>query len=329
MKTSAEYRAEGWKTLRQNAKEASLIMVAQVIVYFLYIAIRLIGNHFWPSEAVNDKLGMFFIEVLLLCTVGLIYYYVPVWFLLLKRQQPLFHTDVPTSYGKALLTSWAVMLPSIIWDAWSVLKAGGAEQTLGNHLLGVLLIMTALLIVWPFAVGITLPFRTYDHPDVSVDYLLKTNFQMMNGYKMKLFWVCFKVWFWPVVLYVLLALTILIVWIQSVNSDILEMGLPLGTLSENFELRYTTDYYPWKSHALGAVVAVLLLILGYGICQFVISPVAHFAHTAFYEDLLAERGGDVVDVTTPIIQAETQAETQEDEHDNENTIRIENIDNEQ
>ncbi|MBO6074951.1 MAG: hypothetical protein J6P74_07465 [Paludibacteraceae bacterium] len=294
MKKSSEYRSAGFQLWREHVKESSLIMLVQIIGYFIAIAVNYIITLNFPSEGMRDQLWLFGATLFNLCTTGLLAYYVPVWFLMLRRNQPLLHTDVQTGYGRALITSAAVTLPSLVWQVWNVLKAGGAEEVLGKHLLFVLLLLTTMVIVWPFAVGITLPFRAFDHPQSSVSYLVKTNLEMMKGYKMKLFWVSFKVWVWPFVIILFTAFIAFCVWVYGVTDIANSMGLKRGWINEDF-YREQVFSRAFRQHGFSYIVSAFAVLAECFACLLIISPINYFAHISFFEDWLDERGGDILD----------------------------------
>lgn len=81
MKTSNEYRAEGFRNWWRFAKESSLIALMQVIGYFVYVSATIIVDKYFPGNGTEDLMWKFGKTLVLLGTIGLLSYYVPVWFL--------------------------------------------------------------------------------------------------------------------------------------------------------------------------------------------------------------------------------------------------------
>ena len=134
--------------------------------------------------------------IALLCTVGLLYYYVPVWFFRLVRKDANGSIEEKCPYSKALGTSLIIAVPIVIEgivDALSKLNVGSSS------LLFISLSILAIIFIfwWMYAINAMLPYLVHDHHEMSVEQAVKKSICMMDGHKWELFKVDFKIIFLP------------------------------------------------------------------------------------------------------------------------------------
>ena len=294
MKKNNDYRADGFRTWRMHIMDSAIVSLMQIIGIFIYACLTTIILIRFPGNETKDLLWKFGKTLLMLCTVGLLSYYVPVWFMQVRRNQSLIHSDLSTGYGRALLVSAAVIAPTLVSDIWGILVSLGAMDTLGKHGGSVLMALLLFAVIWPYAVGITLPFRAFEHPDIQVHFLTRTSWKMMDGYKWKLFCIDFKIWVWPVVIVAISAFICLVVWLIPIEEALKMRNMTFDMFMDEDYVREPVMRYAWAKHAGMYIISSLVMIIELAVCFFIILPANHFAHICFYEDLLAERNGDIV-----------------------------------
>lgn len=268
MKTSSEYRAAAWKEWRAQMSQSSIIILLSMIVGMVSVS-ALYGSFLWytTTHSMVAASITLLIAIAVIFTVSLLNYFVPVWFLTLVRKQQKWY-EVRTSYGRALLTAWVILLPTVVQEAVSMPMNMTNEPSVIMSLvfLAVMPAVVLFIIWWTYAIGTTLPFRVLDHPDRSVFQAIKENIRMMNGYKFQLFCVDFMIMIWPIVglCVLLLFMAICMVFVVLLNPG--------------------TNMIIWLSIGLGLVMLPFVVVYG-----FIFEPMLYIAHAQFYDDLRAEK----------------------------------------
>ena len=279
-----------WKALLANKKESSLIMllpVAAMIVLFVLILLCLVPV-FNGLEGLGLA-GLILIPLLALFTVGILTYYLPVWYLALYRGQSVLANPCKVSYQRALAVTLICAIPVILYEAVNMMIQFG-HWSLGVKAILVLVFIGLLCwyMWWYYAVAMTMPLLVHDHPEESVWAMTKRSIRMMNGYKTKLFWVDFEIFIWLLAamlgIYFIGIAYFVIQMTKSALTNPDALGALDGSVSDT--LSYMLGM-PGMSGLLTAIVALVIVMLFAGL--FIVWPMIFFAHAEFYKDLLAEQ----------------------------------------
>lgn len=279
MKTTTDYCKLAWKELRAQFKQVFAIILATVSLGMIAACV-LYGAYYWytATHSILAGLATIMLALLVILTVGLFNYYLPVWFMkLVRKQQPWY--DVPTGYFRALIAAFLVMLPSMLQEVVSLPMDLAQEPSIIASIL-VLLLMPPVIVFsiwWTYAVGHILSFRVYDHPDRSVFQSVGDSIRMMRGYKLSLFCVD-------------LLITIIPIVVLFVMIFVLVFGVA-------FVMALAPEYT-----VLASVCAAVLALPVITIYAFVVEPMLYIAHALYYEDVRAELG-----LATPAATDATEA----------------------
>ena len=266
MKTTTDYCKLAWKELRAQFKQVFVIMLA-VVTLGMIAACVLYGAYYWftATQSIIAALVTIMVALLVVLTVGLFNYYIPVWFLtLVRKQQPWY--EAKTGYLRALIAAFLVLLPSMLQEIVSLPMDLAQEPSIIASLL-VLVLMPPVIVFsawWTYAVGHILSFRVYDHPDRTVLQSVGDSIRMMKGYKLSLFCIDLLIMLLPVVI-LLVVIFVLVFGIAFV------IALSPG---------YTV---------LAAVIAAVVALPVVAVYGFVVEPMLYIAHALFYEDMRAEQ----------------------------------------
>ena len=266
MKTTTDYCKLAWKELRAQFKQVFVIMLA-VVTLGMIAACVLYGAYYWftTTQSIIAALVTIMVALLVVLTVGLFNYYLPVWFMkLVRKQQPWY--DVPTGYFRALIAAFLVLLPSMLQEVVSLPMDLSQEPSIIASIL-VLLLMPPVIVFsvwWTYAVGHILSFRVYDHPDRTVFQSVGDSIRMMKGYKLSLFCIDLLIMLLPVI--VLVAVIFVLVF-----------GVA-------FVMALAPEYT-----VLAAVIAAVVALPIVAVYGFVVEPMLYIAHALFYEDMRAEQ----------------------------------------
>lgn len=276
MKTAREYRSLAWDQLRANFKQSFFVVLVAFLIALVGVGL-LCGAIFYLVMSPGFVSASVFSAALIamLLTTGLLSYYQPVWFMALCRKQPERWYDVRTPYGRALLASLFVLLPTMFsqsvngaseWLQHADSISPTVKLFLALLILGTSTVMLAFVLWYSYSIAIMLPYKVYDREDRSVFGLVKDTFLMMNGYRWKLFCVDFFILVWPLVVIYFLCLVLGVV-----------LGLNMAGLIDG-------------NAYLGAMVItiVFLTVVGF-VYMFMIEPMRMFAHALFYEDMQGEK----------------------------------------
>ena len=257
MKTASEYRALAWNDLRTKFGKSLGIIISAFVIGFVGLFALVLIVTLCESDANMLLVGTIVGGIALLCTVGLLYYYVPVWFFRLVRKDANGSIEEKCPYSKALGTSLIIAVPFVIEsivDALSKLNVGLSS------LLFISLSILAIIFIfwWMYAINAMLPYLVHDHHEMSVEQAVKKSICMMDGHKWELFKVDFKIIFLPVFLSLVVLVAVIVLSGIGLNN---QTGIVFAGL-------------------LGSIIFLFLL--------FAIFPMTLFARARFYEDLCAE-----------------------------------------
>lgn len=270
MKTTTDYCKLAWKELRAQFKQVFVIILATVSLGMIAACV-LYGAYYWftTTQSIIAALVTIMVALLVVLTVGLFNYYIPVWFLtLVRKQQPWY--EAKTGYLRALIAAFLVMLPSMLQEVVSLPMDLSQEPSIIASIL-VLLLMPPVIVFsiwWTYAVGHILSFRVYDHPDRTVLQSVGDSIRMMKGYKLSLFCIDLLIMLLPVI--VLLAVIFVLVF-----------GVA-------FVIALAPEYT-----VLAAVIAAVVALPIVAVYGFVVEPMLYIAHALFYEDMRAEQEATV------------------------------------
>ncbi len=266
MKTTTDYCALAWKELRAQFKQVFVIILATVSLGMIAACV-LYGAYYWftTTQSIIAALVTIMVALLVVLTVGLFNYYIPVWFLtLVRKQQPWY--EAQTGYLRALIAAFLVLLPSMLQEIVSLPMDLAQEPSIIASLL-VLILMPPVIVFsvwWTYAVGHILSFRVYDHPDRTVFQSVGDSIRMMKGYKLSLFCIDLLIMLLPVI--VLVAVIFVLVF-----------GVA-------FVMALAPEYT-----VLAAVIAAVVALPIVAVYGFVVEPMLYIAHALFYEDMRAEQ----------------------------------------
>ena len=268
MKTASEYRSLAWQDLRAMYRQSSLIMLVTMLVGMIAVSL-LYGSYYWynSTQSMTAALVTILVGLAVVFTVELLNYYMPVWFMSLVRKQPEPWYEAKTSYGRALLATLIMLIPSIAEEVVTLPVNMSDEPSPIALLIFMILWLPIVLFIiwWTYAVSTTLPYRVYDDSNRSVWEAVKDNIAMMKGYKFKLFCVDFLVAVWP-----LLALYIMMM--IMVVALVVILALSPGTS------------VTWIVVGMSVILFPFVLVI-----VFITQPMLYFAHARFYNDLRAEQ----------------------------------------
>ncbi len=266
MKTTTDYCKLAWKELRAQFKQVFVIILATVSLGMIAACV-LYGAYYWftATQSIIAALVTIMVALLVVLTVGLFNYYIPVWFLtLVRKQQPWY--EAKTGYLRALIAAFLVMLPSMLQEVVSLPMDLSQEPSIIASIL-VLVLMPPVIVFsvwWTYAVGHILSFRVYDHPDRTVFQSVGDSIRMMKGYKLSLFCIDLLIMLLPVI--VLVAVIFVLVF-----------GVA-------FVMALAPEYT-----VLAAVIAAVVALPIVAVYGFVFEPMLYIAHALFYEDMRAEQ----------------------------------------
>lgn len=266
MKTTTDYCKLAWKELRAQFKQVFVIILATVSLGMIAACV-LYGAYYWftATQSIIAALVTIMVALLVVLTVGLFNYYIPVWFLtLVRKQQPWY--EAKTGYLRALIAAFLVMLPSMLQEVVSLPMDLAQEPSIIASIL-VLLLMPPVIVFsiwWTYAVGHILSFRVYDHPDRTVLQSVGDSIRMMKGYKLSLFCIDLLIMLLPVVI----LLVVIFVLVFGVA----------------FVIALAPEYT-----VLAAVIAAVVALPVVAVYGFVVEPMLYIAHALFYEDMRAEQ----------------------------------------
>lgn len=266
MKTTTDYCKLAWKELRAQFKQVFVIILATVSLGMIAACV-LYGAYYWftATQSIIAALVTIMVALLVVLTVGLFNYYIPVWFLtLVRKQQPWY--EAKTGYLRALIAAFLVMLPSMLQEVVSLPMDLAQEPSIIASIL-VLLLMPPVIVFsiwWTYAVGHILSFRVYDHPDRTVFQSVGDSIRMMKGYKLSLFCIDLLIMLLPVVI----LLVVIFVLVFGVA----------------FVIALAPEYT-----VLAAVIAAVVALPVVAVYGFVVEPMLYIAHALFYEDMRAEQ----------------------------------------
>lgn len=249
-------------------RQSSLIMLVTMLVDMIAVSL-LYGSYYWynSTQSMSAALVTILVGLAFVFTVGLLNYYMPVWFMSLVRKQPEPWYEAKTSYGRALLATLIMLIPSIVEEVVTLPVNMSDEPSPIALVVFMILWLPMVLfnIWWTYAVSTTLPYRVYDDSNRSVWEAVKDNIAMMKGYKFKLFCVDFLVAVWPLLaLYIMMMIMVVALAVVLVLSP--------GTS------------VTWIVVGMSVILFPLVLVI-----VFVTQPMLYFARARFYNDLRAEQ----------------------------------------
>ena len=258
MKTSSEYRALAWKELGAHFGKSFLLVVIISLAVVVLLAIPTasvyaLQDSDWKEAAIG--IGIVFI----LCTLGALYYYLPAWFLSLKRTHITADAHIP--YPKALLAGWMMSFPWLLLAVIQVVGkiiGGSGELVAGLLVLGIYF----FLFWWAYAVSLILPFIVQDNKELSLIQATRRSIALMEGHKMELLKVDIKLLLWPVLL-------------------LFAIGIGMAVT-----VAFAKTGGGAAAWALAMTVGTVILML---VMFFAVFPAMLYAHVLFYEDLISEQ----------------------------------------
>ena len=298
MKLTSQYFSGGWNLWKSHVRDSSVVMALQfaaMIVAMILIApgLALMSSH--------PKFGLWYTvlaALAVLFTIGLLYYYVPVCFLAMRRGQSVTKADLQVGYARALAVSVMMVWPSIVSQILN--QASNLEIGLGWKFRIALMAIgiSVFAIVWVYAVATMLPLLASDHPDESVWQLTRRCSQLTEGHKWQLFVVDLEILIGPImVLWVLLMIFVIALVIPAALSGN-AAALTSDSSEEMIRLMGSTFAERWGLFTgIGLLCLLVMLVL-----QFVFVPIQQFAHALFYEDLIAEQEGAIEDTEAEVMQ---------------------------
>ncbi|MBQ7530327.1 MAG: hypothetical protein IJT12_01295 [Paludibacteraceae bacterium] len=298
MKLTSQYFSGGWNLWKSHVRDSSVVMALQfaaMIVAMILIApgLALMSSH--------PKFGLWYTvlaALAVLFTIGLLYYYVPVCFLAMRRGQSVTKADLQVGYARALAVSVMMVWPSIVSQILN--QASNLEIGLGWKFCIALMAIgiSVFAIVWVYAVATMLPLLASDHPDESVWQLTRRCSQLTEGHKWQLFVVDLEILIGPImVLWVLLMIFVIALVIPAALSGN-AAALTSDSSEEMIRLMGSTFAERWGLFTgIGLLCLLVMLVL-----QFVFVPIQQFAHALFYEDLIAEQEGAIEDTEAEVMQ---------------------------
>ena len=248
-------------------RQSSVIMLVTTLVGMIAVS-AMYGSYYWYNSTQSIVAGLVTVAIALLVvfTVGLLNYYMPVWFMSLVRKQPEPWYEAQTSYGRALLATLIMLIPSIVEEVVTLPMSMSGEPSPIASIIFLILWgpMVLFVIWWTYAVNVTLPYRVYDRPERPVWQSVKDNITMMNGYKFKLFCVDFKVAVWPLlalyIMMMIMVVTLVVILVLSPGTSV-----------------------TWIVVGMSVILFPIVLIV-----VFVTQPMLYFARARFYDDMRAE-----------------------------------------
>ena len=219
-------------------------------------------------------------------------YYLPVWYLALYRGQSVLANPCKVSYQRALAVTLICAIPVVLYEAVNMMIQFGHWSLGVKAILGLVFIgLLCWYMWWYYAVAMTMPLLVHDHPEESVWAMTKRSIRMMDGYKMKLFWVDFEIFIWLLAamlgIYFIGVVYFVIHFTKSALTTPDTLAAFEGDISDT--LSYMLSM-PGMSGLQTAIVALVIVMLFAGL--FIVWPMIFFAHAEFYHDLMKENTED-------------------------------------
>lgn len=268
MKSSSQYYSLAAKHWAAHWKESTLLVLFTMVVYAIIFALlepctMLVRVAFFAGSICLLAVGIFGMQI---------YYYLPVCFLALKREEPLSRKSLQINPWRAIGIAFIMFLPSMVSQLLQNLQkvdmSGGLKLTVA--LVG--LAISVFTLIWVYAVA-ALPLLANDNREESVGSLTKRSWEMMDGYKWKLFCVDFLTIFIPLIIMVVVMMVMLY---AKVVEKIVQEG----------KILTMPDYLQVFGNHIGGTIFLCVMML---ILCFVWMPINGIARAMFYDDLIAEQ----------------------------------------
>lgn len=274
MKNLFQYCSLAFQHWAAHWKESTLIILLMVIIACL--AVGLIAPFVVLAKAapVVGTLVLLIVGLIVTAALMLLYYYIPVCFLTLNRNEPISRERLKINRWRAMGVAVMTLLPSIVSQILQACQSDelstGIKLAIGLISLGV----SIFALIWAYAVAAPLPLLAHDNREESVGQLVRYSWDIMNGYKWKLFCIDFMLVFLPLIVMCTVMVGMLIPVVMAGGASAVSDPDIWKMYAEAF-----------SAHKGGAIfVGVIMLIV-----WFVLMPVDCFARAEFYDDLIAEQ----------------------------------------
>ena len=297
MKLTSQYFSGGWKLWKSHVKESSIVMALQFAAMIIALILISPGLALMSS---HPKFGLWYtvlMALVVLLTVGLLSYYIPVCFLAMRRGQSVTKSDLQVGYARALGVSvmmlWPTLIGNLLNQASSLDIGIGWKVCISLMAIGI----SVFAIFWVYAVSTMLPLLASDRPEESVWQLTRRCSQLTEGHKWQLFMIDLEILIGPVlVLWVLLMIGVFVLIVPLAMSG--HAAALSGDSPEALKLIGSAFMERWGLYVtLGLLSLIVILVM-----QFVFVPMQQFAHALFYEDLIAEQEGAIEEAEAEVVQ---------------------------
>ena len=278
MKRPSQYYSLAAKLWSAHWKESTLLIVLVVLISCILVGLLIPGVVLTIANPMAGGLCLTAVGLVALFVWLLCYYYIPVCYLSMKRGEPLRREGLQINSWRAAGFAAMMLLPTFVSQILQYSQNGdistGVKLTLSLISLGV----SVFAIIWAYAVAAPLPLLANDNREAPVGGLTKRSWNMMDGYKWKLFCVDFLIIYLPILVMVIVLSSML------VHSLVMEGVEAAVTLEDPVD---TNLYLRTFSEHIGGTIFICVMML---LVWFVWAPMDYFARALFYDDLLAEQG---------------------------------------
>ena len=274
MKNLFQYCSLAFQHWAAHWKESTLIILLMVIIACL--AVGLIAPFVVLAKAapVVGTLVLLIVGLIVTAALMLLYYYIPVCFLTLNRNEPISRERLKINRWRAMGVAVMTLLPSIVSQILQACQSDelstGIKLAIGLISLGV----SIFALIWAYAVAAPLPLLAHDNREESVGQLVRYSWDIMNGYKWKLFCIDFMLVFLPLIVMCTVMVGMLIPVVMNAGASAVSNPDIWKMYAEAF-----------SAHKGGAIFVGVIMLIEW----FVLIPVGGFARAEFYDDLIAEQ----------------------------------------
>lgn len=274
MKNLFQYCSLAFQHWAAHWKESTLIVLLSIIIVCLLMGLVVPCVLLAKAAPVVGGIALVVVGLLVMAAGLLLYYYLPVCFLTLNRNEPISRERLKINRWRAMGVAVMTLLPSIVSQILQACQGDelstGIKLAIGLISLGV----SIFALIWAYAVAAPLPLLAHDNREESVGQLVRYSWDIMNGYKWKLFCIDFMLVFLPLIVMCTVMVGMLIPVVMAGGASAVSDPDIWKMYAEAF-----------SAHKGGAIFVGVIMLIEW----FVLIPVGGFARAEFYDDLIAEQ----------------------------------------
>lgn len=300
MKSTLQYCSLAFQHWAAHWKESTLIVLLSMIIACLCVGLVVPCMLLAKATPLIGGIALVAVGLLVIAAGLLLYYYIPVCFLSLKRNEPISRERLKISSWRAMGIAVMMLLPSIVSQILQTIQNDDMSTGIKLAIALISLGVSIFAIIWAYAIAAPLPMLAHDNREETVGQLTRYSWDIMNGYKWKLFCIDFMIMFLALIVTVIVMVSMLIPVVMDAGAN------AIGTHSNPDIWKMYGDAF--SGHTGGAIfIGVMMLIV-----WFVLMPVDYIARALYYDDLIAEQT-QATDATgqTEVVEAVVTEEVKE------------------